>query len=68
MSNTDLLSQAMSVNNLESAKGRTEDNDAESDCDDKLSGEKALLLPHPDPYSAPSPTVSVSSAHPKVEA
>lgn len=41
MSNTDLLSQAMSVNNLESSKGRTEDNDAESDCDDKLSGSES---------------------------
>ncbi|XP_077564458.1 uncharacterized protein LOC144179909 [Haemaphysalis longicornis] len=41
MSNTDLLSQAMSVNNLESSKGRTEDNDADSDCDDKLSGSES---------------------------
>ncbi|XP_077524444.1 AMP deaminase isoform X13 [Amblyomma americanum] len=38
MNNTDVLSQAMSV----SAKSRTEDNDAESDCDgDKLSGSES---------------------------
>lgn len=42
MNNTDVLSQAMSVSNLESAKSRTEDNDAESDCDvDKLSGSES---------------------------
>uniref|UniRef100_A0A023GDB2 AMP deaminase n=1 Tax=Amblyomma triste TaxID=251400 RepID=A0A023GDB2_AMBTT len=42
MNNTDVLSQAMSVNNLESANSRTEDNDAESDCDvDKLSGSES---------------------------
>lgn len=50
MNNTaDVLSQAISVNNLEVAKNRTENNDAESDCDvDKLSGsESPPVCGHP---------------------
>ncbi|XP_054927366.1 AMP deaminase 2 isoform X3 [Dermacentor andersoni] len=50
MNNTaDVLSQAISVSNLESAKNQTGHNDAESDCDvDKLSGsESPPVCGHP---------------------
>ncbi|XP_037516304.1 AMP deaminase 2 isoform X3 [Rhipicephalus sanguineus] len=53
MNNTaaDVLSQAISVSNLEVSKGQTQDNDAESDCDvDKLSGsESPTVCGHPEP-------------------
>ncbi|KAL1422683.1 hypothetical protein MTO96_003767 [Rhipicephalus appendiculatus] len=47
----DVLSQAINVTNLEVAKGQTQDNDAESDCDvDKLSGsESPPVCGHPEP-------------------